>query len=131
MWSRERKGTNDALGASESQPLTLTQNGQRTGAVTGAIREAGRCGLVVGLMGMEGHQGSLGEHLMQRRGSAAQGHREKNIFYPVASEGWDPGMRAAWPGRWVHGRDPLLLAPRGATPARHTSSSAPVRAPAL
>lgn len=31
-------------------------------------------------MRREGHEGSLGEYLMQQSGSHAQGHRNKNIF---------------------------------------------------
>lgn len=68
-------------------------------------------------MRMKGHEGSLRVHFMQRSGSDAQGHRNKNIFYNVASEEWELGMCVVRPGRWVHGLDALVLVPQGATPA--------------
>lgn len=68
-------------------------------------------------MRMKGHGGSFREHFMQQSGSDTQGHRNKNIFYKVASEEWELGMCVVWPGRWVHGLDTLVLAPQGAGPA--------------
>lgn len=59
-------------------------------------------------MRKKGHEGSLGEHFMQQSGSDAQGHRNKNISYKVASEEWELGMCVVWPRRWVRSSDTFV-----------------------
>lgn len=77
------------------------------------------------VMRMKGHGGSLRP---QQSGSDGQGHRNKNIFYKVASEEWELGMRVVRPGGWVPGFDTLVLVSPRATSAGNALPSSPVSA---